>query len=118
MVRERLCELELPHVLVSCARGSPKRQQLYERRGHFQVPYLEARPPLRACPAWPKGLGRAAAASGPPFLAPPASTASPHAHRAAPRGAPPQDPNGEGVAMFESAAILAYLEDTYAQQGK
>lgn len=25
----------------------------------------------------------------------------------------PQDPN-EGVAMFESAAILQYLEDTYA----
>ncbi|KAK4582807.1 hypothetical protein RGQ29_025827 [Quercus rubra] len=41
LVREVLVELELPHLLRSCARGSPKRQILYEKAGHFQVPYLE-----------------------------------------------------------------------------
>ncbi|KAL6559185.1 hypothetical protein OROHE_006554 [Orobanche hederae] len=41
VVREVLVELELPHVLRSCARGSPKRNLLYQRVGHFQVPYLE-----------------------------------------------------------------------------
>ncbi|KAH6802762.1 Thioredoxin family protein [Perilla frutescens var. frutescens] len=41
VVREVLVELELPHILHSCARGSPKRQMIYERVGHFQVPYLE-----------------------------------------------------------------------------
>ncbi|XP_047982781.1 uncharacterized protein LOC125223608 isoform X2 [Salvia hispanica] len=41
VVREVLVELELPHILHSCARGSPKRQILFERVGHFQVPYLE-----------------------------------------------------------------------------
>ncbi|CAI9097726.1 OLC1v1034202C1 [Oldenlandia corymbosa var. corymbosa] len=41
VVRETLVELELPHILHSCARGSPKRQILYEKAGHFQVPYLE-----------------------------------------------------------------------------
>nr|XP_043610515.1 uncharacterized protein LOC122582218 [Erigeron canadensis] len=41
LVREVLVELELPHILHSCARGSPKRQDLYARVGHFQAPYLE-----------------------------------------------------------------------------
>ncbi|XP_073052516.1 uncharacterized protein [Primulina eburnea] len=41
VVREVLVELELPHIFHSCARGSPKRQILYQRVGHFQVPYLE-----------------------------------------------------------------------------
>ncbi|KAL3532098.1 hypothetical protein ACH5RR_005619 [Cinchona calisaya] len=41
VVREVLVELELPHILRSCARGSPKRQILFEKAGHFQVPYLE-----------------------------------------------------------------------------
>ncbi|KAK6942585.1 Glutathione S-transferase, N-terminal [Dillenia turbinata] len=41
VVREVLVELELPHLLINCARGSPKRQMLYEKVGHFQVPYLE-----------------------------------------------------------------------------
>ncbi|KAK1428780.1 hypothetical protein QVD17_17620 [Tagetes erecta] len=41
LVREVLVELELPHLLHSCARGSPKRQELYEKIGHFQAPYLE-----------------------------------------------------------------------------
>lgn len=40
-VRERLVELEVPHLLVSCARGSPKREAFYEKLGRFQVPYLE-----------------------------------------------------------------------------
>ncbi|XP_020260361.1 uncharacterized protein LOC109836771 [Asparagus officinalis] len=41
LVREVIVELELPHILHSCARGSPKRQILFERVGHFQAPYLE-----------------------------------------------------------------------------
>ncbi|KAJ7976130.1 Thioredoxin family protein [Quillaja saponaria] len=41
LVREVLVELELPHILCSCARGSPKRQILYQKTGHFQAPYLE-----------------------------------------------------------------------------
>ncbi|CAH8305074.1 unnamed protein product [Eruca vesicaria subsp. sativa] len=41
LVREVLVELELPHILRSCARGSPKRQELLLKAGHFQVPYLE-----------------------------------------------------------------------------
>uniref|UniRef100_A0A803L2U8 GST N-terminal domain-containing protein n=1 Tax=Chenopodium quinoa TaxID=63459 RepID=A0A803L2U8_CHEQI len=41
VAREVLVELELPHIQRSCARGSPKRQDLYARVGHFQVPYLE-----------------------------------------------------------------------------
>ncbi|CAA7033987.1 unnamed protein product [Microthlaspi erraticum] len=41
LVREVLVELELPHIQRSCARGSPKRQELLNKAGHFQVPYLE-----------------------------------------------------------------------------
>ncbi|KAL6145574.1 hypothetical protein ACLB2K_056260 [Fragaria x ananassa] len=41
LVREVLVELELPHLYRSCARGSPKRQILYEKAGRFQAPYLE-----------------------------------------------------------------------------
>ncbi|KAL9318960.1 hypothetical protein ACSQ67_015477 [Phaseolus vulgaris] len=41
LVREVLVELELPHLLVSCARGSPKRQILFQKTGHFQAPFLE-----------------------------------------------------------------------------
>ncbi|PKI49341.1 hypothetical protein CRG98_030269 [Punica granatum] len=40
LVREVLVELELPHLVRCCARGSPKRQMLYEKAGCFQVPYL------------------------------------------------------------------------------
>ncbi|EXB88695.1 hypothetical protein L484_015380 [Morus notabilis] len=40
-VREALVELELPHIQRSCARGSAKRQILYDKVGHFQVPYLQ-----------------------------------------------------------------------------
>lgn len=41
VVREVLVEFELPHILRSCARGSPKRQILYQKTGRFQAPYLE-----------------------------------------------------------------------------
>jgi hypothetical protein len=41
VVREVLCELEIPHVFHSCARGSPKRQELFAMTGTFQAPYLE-----------------------------------------------------------------------------
>ncbi|ONK57145.1 uncharacterized protein A4U43_C10F17070 [Asparagus officinalis] len=37
LVREVLVELELPHILHSAARGSPKRQVLFEKAGHFQL---------------------------------------------------------------------------------
>lgn len=67
VVKEALSELELPYKQVTVSRGSPKRQQLLEKRGTFQVPYLE-------------------------------------------------DPN-QGVYLFESAAIVTYLHDTYAKKG-
>ena len=41
LVREELCELQLEHVQVSCPRGSPNRQRLYDLTGRFQAPYLE-----------------------------------------------------------------------------
>ncbi|KAK7345336.1 hypothetical protein VNO77_15938 [Canavalia gladiata] len=41
LVREVLVELELPHLLCSCARGSPKRNILYQKTGTFQAPFLE-----------------------------------------------------------------------------
>lgn len=41
LVAEKLCELELPYMQRTCGRGSPKRQELFEKRGTFQVPYIE-----------------------------------------------------------------------------
>lgn len=41
IVREALVELELPHLMHCVARGSPRRQELLDRVGHFQVPYIE-----------------------------------------------------------------------------
>ena len=41
LVAEKLCELELPYLQRSCGRGSPKRQELFDKRGTFQVPYIE-----------------------------------------------------------------------------
>lgn len=41
VVREKLSELELPHLYLPVARGSPRRQELLDRRGHFQAPYIE-----------------------------------------------------------------------------
>ncbi|KAL7549757.1 hypothetical protein ACHAWF_013023 [Thalassiosira exigua] len=39
-VREKLGSLTLPHLMVSCARGSANRDLLVERTGRFQVPFL------------------------------------------------------------------------------
>jgi len=67
IVREYLCELELPHTQISCPRGSSNRDKMFQMTGgRFQVPYL-------------------------------------------------QDPN-EGVELFESAAILEYLDKRYRVQ--
>lgn len=41
VVREVLNELEIAHVWHCSARGSPKRQDIFEKTGTFQVPYLE-----------------------------------------------------------------------------
>lgn len=55
IAREALSELEVPHLYRTVARGSPTRQQLFERRGHFQAPYLEVnflpQQPCRVVPA-------------------------------------------------------------------
>jgi len=40
LVRERLCELEIPYVLHNVAKGSPKRTAFVERSGKMMVPYL------------------------------------------------------------------------------
>ena len=40
IVRERLCELELPYKLYTTPRGSPTRQALKELTGRIQTPYL------------------------------------------------------------------------------
>lgn len=68
IVRERLVELEIPHVWKTSSRGSIKRNELWEKTGRFQVPFLE-------------------------------------------------DPN-TGVALFESADIIDYLNDVYSVKGK
>eukprot|EP01026_Neomeris_dumetosa_P072127 TRINITY_DN73304_c0_g1_i3.p2 TRINITY_DN73304_c0_g1~~TRINITY_DN73304_c0_g1_i3.p2 ORF type:complete len:235 (-),score=26.06 TRINITY_DN73304_c0_g1_i3:188-892(-) len=41
LARERLCELEIPYLYKNVARGSPKRQALFEDWGKFSVPYIE-----------------------------------------------------------------------------
>jgi len=41
LVRERLCELEIPYKLVPCARSSTNRDLMVQKTGRFQVPYLE-----------------------------------------------------------------------------
>jgi glutathione S-transferase len=63
IVREKLCELELPYRLHNVARGSPSREEFVRRSGKMMVPWLV-------------------------------------------------DPN-TGKAMFESADIAAYLQETY-----
>jgi glutathione S-transferase len=40
LVREALCELELPYLLHNVAKGSPKREAFVSRSGKMQVPYL------------------------------------------------------------------------------
>ena len=40
-VREKLCQLGLPHTMMNCCRGSARRAELISRTGkQFQVPYL------------------------------------------------------------------------------
>ena len=39
-VREKLVSLCLPHIMVSCSRGSANRDRLVERTGRFLVPFL------------------------------------------------------------------------------
>jgi len=41
LVRERLCELELPYVLHNVAAGSSRRENFPERASRLQVPFLE-----------------------------------------------------------------------------
>jgi len=41
IVREELCELEIPHLQISTPRGSSSRQKMFDVIGKFQVPYLE-----------------------------------------------------------------------------
>lgn len=64
LVRETLCELEIPYDLRNVARGSPKRGAFEKRSGRMLVPWLS-------------------------------------------------DPNS-GTELFESADIVAYLNETYA----
>ena len=40
VVRERLDDMELPHVWRSVARGSPKREEIFQAQGSFQAPFL------------------------------------------------------------------------------
>ena len=106
VARETLVELEIPHVFISTARGSPKRQELFEKTGTFQVcasPQLslvselcsiihQARDGGRL---WRKCFdvcGTSDLVLQVPFL---------------------EDPN-TGVSLFESADIIRYLEETYA----
>lgn len=65
IVREALCELEIPYRLHNVAKGSPRREAFVARSGKMMVPYLV-------------------------------------------------DPN-RNVAMFESADIVAYLNEAYAK---
>ena len=39
-VREKLGSLTLPHLMISCSRGSTNRDRLVKKTGRFQVPYL------------------------------------------------------------------------------
>lgn len=39
-VKEKLSSLGLPHVVVSCSRGSRNRNRMIEKTGRFQVPYI------------------------------------------------------------------------------
>jgi len=40
LVREVLCELEIPYLLVSCGKGSPQREDLKAICGKTTVPFL------------------------------------------------------------------------------
>lgn len=49
-------ELEIPHIYHSVARNSPKRQELIDKWGVFQVPYIEVSPCLVSCTVVRPGL--------------------------------------------------------------
>jgi hypothetical protein len=46
LVRERIVELEIPHIFKTTTRGSAKRQEMFDKYGKFQVPFLEVSAPL------------------------------------------------------------------------
>ena len=48
IVREALCELEIPYVLHNVAKGSPRREAFVARSGKMMVPYLVDPNPDRA----------------------------------------------------------------------
>jgi glutathione S-transferase len=41
LVKERLTELEIPHLFKTTARGSPKRQEMFDEFGKFQAPFMQ-----------------------------------------------------------------------------
>ena len=103
--------LGLPQITAS--RGSPKRQQLLEKRGTFQVGW-RARTGGGVTRAAPQNTSF----TGQPPLGGPSS------HTTAPPLPPPPPPNlqvpyledpNQGVYLFESAAIVDYLYKTYAK---
>ena len=79
VVREVLCELEIPHLLKTAARGSPKRDELFAKTGLFQA---------RVCAPGVAAALRSAASS---FIAVRAADAA-----AAPSGAVPGGPEHRG----------------------
>lgn len=51
VVRERIVELEIPHIFKTTCRGSAKRQEVFDKYGKFQAPLLEVLPHPCSCPA-------------------------------------------------------------------
>ncbi len=101
---------------VTVSRGSPKRQQLLEKRGTFQVLKGCCCCTLQRC-AW--NHGKQVVGMAPPLWASCCThTIGANSYLAvfvaACRQVPYlEDPN-EGVYLFESSAIIDYLERTYA----
>jgi glutathione S-transferase len=124
LVRERLCELELPHKSVTAARGSPKRERLVAAAGRLQLPYLVD--PNTGAAMFESadiiayldrtyGPGASPAAAAPPAAAPPAPAAAPDAAPAAaapspdlspPPAAAAAEPAAEGVETVKVDAEL------------
>ena len=124
---------QIPHVYRTAARGSHKRQKLFEQRGTFQVPYLEVRvcqffcnPVLRSVPVFHTSVLHCVSfledvSCHTPVLSQPDQVCGGKPlHLPWQRGTHPtiafqvfslsaaiQDPN-TGVAMFESAYIGAH----------
>lgn len=110
VVREALCEREIAHVFRSCARGSPKRQELFEQRGHFQ-----ARAALcgYACISGRRCAVLASPSAPIPRQPDPPPHPPPRAFTCTQQVPYLEDPN-QGVCMWESAQIVRYIDDTYA----